>query len=109
MKLLTCESTILLSWLQLYNPDQPWIGLDLSLTPNDVAQPLYYAAYSGIFKVVWEILQISVDANAQGGLFGNALQAASERGHEKVAQMLLDAGAEVNAQGGESGNALYAA
>ncbi|KAK7937486.1 uncharacterized protein PG986_014354 [Apiospora aurea] len=49
------------------------------------------------------------DVNAQGGHFGNALQAASSEGYEKIVQMLLDKGAEVNAQGGEYGNALQAA
>ncbi|SLM41431.1 P-loop containing nucleoside triphosphate hydrolase, partial [Lasallia pustulata] len=49
------------------------------------------------------------DINAQGGRYGNALQAASERGHDQVVRMLLDKGADVNAQGGEYGNALYAA
>jgi len=47
--------------------------------------------------------------NAQGGRFGNALQAASYGGHEKIVQTLLDKGADVNAQGGECGNALQAA
>jgi hypothetical protein len=49
------------------------------------------------------------DINAQGGLYGNALQAASYGGDEKVVQMLLDAGGEVNTQGGRFGNALQAA
>lgn len=49
------------------------------------------------------------DFNAQGGKYGNALQAASSEGHEKVVQMLLDKGADVNAQGGLYGNALQAA
>jgi ankyrin repeat protein len=44
-----------------------------------------------------------------GGEYGNALQAASARGHEQVVKTLLDKGAEVNAQGGKYGNALYAA
>ena len=47
--------------------------------------------------------------NAQRGLYGNALQATSIRGHDKVVQMLLEKGADVNTQGGEYGNALYAA
>ncbi|KAF1933121.1 uncharacterized protein M421DRAFT_1668, partial [Didymella exigua CBS 183.55] len=48
------------------------------------------------------------DVNAQGGLHGNALQAASFRGHEQVVEALLDKGANVNAQGGQYGSALYA-
>jgi ankyrin repeat protein len=51
----------------------------------------------------------AADPNAQGGRFGNALQAASARGHDVVVQMLLDKGADPNAQGGRFGNALQAA
>ena len=50
-----------------------------------------------------------VEVNTQGGQFGNALQAASSRGHQQVVKLLLDQGAEVNAQGGHFGNALQAA
>jgi hypothetical protein len=46
------------------------------------------------------------DVHAQGGQNGNALQAASARGHEKVVRILLDKCPEVNAQG-RYGNALY--
>ncbi|KAI1672149.1 hypothetical protein L13192_03008 [Pyrenophora tritici-repentis] len=55
------------------------------------------------------LLDAGANVNAQGGEYGNALQAASEGGHEQVVKMLLDKGAEVNAQGGEYGNALQAA
>ena len=55
------------------------------------------------------LLDKGADVNAQGGWYGNALQAASSRGHEKVVQILLDKGAEINAQGGIYGNALQAA
>ncbi|SLM37709.1 ankyrin repeat domain containing protein [Lasallia pustulata] len=55
------------------------------------------------------LLDKGADVNAQGGRYGNALQAASERGNNKVVQMLLDKGADVNAQGGRYGNALQAA
>jgi ankyrin repeat protein len=50
-----------------------------------------------------------VDVNAQGGRYGNALQAASWQGSQEVVQLLLDEGADVNAQGGEYGTALQAA
>ncbi|CAG7962744.1 unnamed protein product [Penicillium nalgiovense] len=74
-------------------------------------------------KVVQTLLDHGVGVNAQGGFFGNALQAASfgffnggaqeeyyERAvDEKMVQTLLDHGADVNAQGGKYGNALQAA
>jgi ankyrin repeat domain-containing protein 50 len=71
---------------------------------------LALASYLGLTFVVDDILtQEVVDINAQGGHFGNALQAASSEGHEKVVELLLGKGADVNAQGGGYGNALQAA
>jgi ankyrin repeat protein len=55
------------------------------------------------------LLDKGADVNAQGGDYGNALQAALSEGHEQVVKMLLDKGADVNAQGGDYGNALYTA
>jgi ankyrin repeat protein len=49
------------------------------------------------------------DVNVQGGRYGNALQAASYKGHERVVKLLLEKIADVNAQGGKYGNALQAA
>jgi len=39
------------------------------------------------------LMDAGADVNAQGGHFGNALQAASWGGYEEVVQMLIDAGA----------------
>ena len=44
------------------------------------------------------LLNKEADVNAQGGKYGNALQAASNHGHDIVVQMLLNKGADVNAQ-----------
>jgi ankyrin repeat protein len=55
------------------------------------------------------LIDAGADVNAQGGSYGNALQAASGEGHKKVVKMLIDAGAEVKARGGEYSNALLAA
>ena len=55
------------------------------------------------------LIEQGVNVNAQGGYYGNALQAASLRGHEKVVTMLIEQRADVNAQGGYYGNALQAA
>lgn len=47
------------------------------------------------------------DVNAQDGYYGNALQAASARGHETVVRR--GKGVNINAQGGDYDNALQAA
>ncbi|SLM34065.1 P-loop containing nucleoside triphosphate hydrolase, partial [Lasallia pustulata] len=67
------------------------------------------ASLLGLTYVAESFLDEGADINAQGGFHGNALQAASERGHDQVVRMLLDKGADVNAQGGFHGNALQAA
>ncbi|KAF7516056.1 hypothetical protein PCG10_002500 [Penicillium crustosum] len=55
------------------------------------------------------LLGAGADINAQGGEYGNALQAAAWHGSPETVQILLGAGADVNAQGGQYGNALQAA
>jgi ankyrin repeat protein len=55
------------------------------------------------------LLNNGADVNAQGGGFGNALQAASVNGNLEVVQLLVDEGADVKTQGGIYGNALQAA
>ncbi|KAG7149773.1 putative ankyrin repeat protein like [Verticillium longisporum] len=49
------------------------------------------------------------DVNAQGGEYGNALQAASSEGHTNIVQLLRAKGADVNARGGQYDNVLQAA
>jgi hypothetical protein len=53
------------------------------------------------------LVENGADVNAQGGWYGNALQAASSEGHTEIAQMLVQNGADVNAHGGWYSNALY--
>lgn len=55
------------------------------------------------------LLDHDADLIAQGGEYGNALQAASSGRHEKMVQVLLDKGADVYVRGGFHGNALQAA
>ena len=57
-------------------------------------------------QVSYCLLEKGAEVNAQGGLYRNALQAASDGGHEAIVKVLLEKGAEVNAQGGVYGNAL---
>ena len=49
------------------------------------------------------------DVNAQGGEYGNALQAASSEATRRWSSCCSSKGADVNAQGGDYGNALQAA
>jgi len=67
------------------------------------------ASLLGLRYVAESFLDEGDDVNAQGGFYGNALQAASYRGYDQVVQILLDKGADINAQGGYYGNALQAA
>ena len=60
-------------------------------------------------EIVELLLSKNADVNAQGGHFGNALQAASYQGHREIVELLLSKNADVNAQGGFYGNALQAA
>jgi ankyrin repeat protein len=43
--------------------------------------------------VVRLLVAKGADVNTQGGYYGNALQAASERGHKAVVRLLRDRGA----------------
>ena len=62
------------------------------------------------------LLDRGADINAQGGKYGNALEAASVQArwpwicdYVELVQILLNAGANINAQGGLYGHALRAA
>ncbi|KAH6853156.1 hypothetical protein B0I37DRAFT_301466, partial [Chaetomium sp. MPI-CAGE-AT-0009] len=58
------------------------------------------ASLEGHGEIVQLLLDKGADANAQGGLYGNALQAASCTGHGEIVQLLLHKGADIKAQGG---------
>ncbi|KAF5344526.1 hypothetical protein D9758_016478 [Tetrapyrgos nigripes] len=102
-KLLSTTQPAYYNWLNVYTPDT-WNN-----KPIYIAQPLYYAGYTGLKSVVMYTLEKGADVNAQGGEYGNALQAASLNGHLEVVRALLEKGVDVNAQGGFYGNALQAA
>lgn len=71
---------------------------------------LYIASQLGFVWIVGTLLEKGANVNAQGGKYGNALQAAAYRTeNEKTVELLLEKGANVNAQCGRHGNALYAA
>ncbi|KAF8537917.1 hypothetical protein BDD12DRAFT_911128 [Trichophaea hybrida] len=105
-----------------------WLTSDLDVSlQNDIGESLLYIAAEGSsLSATTMLLDWGADVNAQGGRYGNALQAAALRGNkggrygnalqaaawrgnEAIVHLLLDRGADVNAQGGEYGNALQAA
>jgi ankyrin repeat protein len=94
-------------WLLIYDPDAP------SRKPFDGPQYLcsaiYYASRLGLEAVAEKLVINAATINAQGGRYGNPLQAASLGGHISIVQSLLDNGANINAQRGKFGTALQAA
>ncbi|KAI2470654.1 hypothetical protein F4781DRAFT_421228 [Annulohypoxylon bovei var. microspora] len=91
---------------QLYSPDDPWRNDDEYKMPPPV---LYYASLGGLVRYVQNLLRAGANINARGGVYGNALQAASHAGHTTLAKVLIEKGANVKAWGGLYGNALQAA
>ena len=74
------------------------------------ASLLYMLSLHGHDELVKVVLRDKgVDVNVQGGLYGNALQAASYKENENIVVMLIEKGANVNAQGGILDTALAAA
>jgi hypothetical protein len=92
-------------WAHLHQADRSWD--DSPGAPR--GSRLYYACFNGLIVPARHLIDNEADVNAQGGEYGNALQAASQRGYQEIVNLLLDNEADVNAQGGEYGNALQAA
>jgi hypothetical protein len=61
---------------------------DLHLEDNDIGL-LYILALNGYRNLVKAVLKERADINAQGGQFGNALQAALYEGRYKIVTLLL--------------------
>ncbi|KAI8715182.1 hypothetical protein NCS52_01025400 [Fusarium sp. LHS14.1] len=99
------DRTTFRRWGRLYQADRPW---DENPGPPR-ASALYYACVSGLTLTARDLIKAGADVNAQGGLYGNGLYAASWRGHLDIVRLLVEKGADVNAQGGYYGNALQAA
>ena len=116
------------TWVKLHDVDKPWGTVNFHRALDDIPAPVYYASLLGLDQVLHDLFNseklesililalspaptsnVSKKINAQGGRFGNALQAASVGGYEKVVRMLLDKGADINAQGGYFNNALQEA
>jgi len=109
VKLLNVEEVAYMTWIRLHDPDQPWMGADFTRALPRMNYSLYHASELGLADVVQFLVKKGADVNAQGGNYGNALQAASASRHLDVVQFLVEKGADVNAQGGDYGNALQAA
>ena len=111
LELFTPESAAFVNWIWIHNIDTSLGYLDQSISEDEaeVPLPLYYASLAGLQQVSTHLLETGADVNAQGGEYGNALQAASSGGHEVIVKLLIEKGADVNAQGGRYGNALQAA
>ena len=60
-------------------------------------------------RMIQLLLKRRADVKAQGGYYGNALQAACYKGYMSTVKLLLKEGANVNVQGGYYHNALRAA
>jgi hypothetical protein len=89
------------NWIRIFDMEtgRPFKSvLEASRAP--ILTPLYYAARFGLTKVVNMLLQSDRDVNACGGLYGNALAAASSGGHEQIVKLLLETRADVNVLGG---------
>ncbi|KAI9685964.1 MAG: hypothetical protein M1822_003947 [Bathelium mastoideum] len=102
-----CSSKCFEDWKKFINTSDLY---DQDLRIDVDAGLLYMSCENGYQRLVGILLSgQGADVNAQGGRYGNALQAASYQGSQEVVKMLLDAKADVNAQGGHYGNALQAA
>jgi hypothetical protein len=97
-----------LTCYDLYHPEPSRFNSDRRMA-TDRPPSLYYVSLVGLSKIVGPLLDRGADVNAQGGWYGNALQAASSKGHDKTVQILLDRGADVNVQDRYNGSALQAA
>ncbi|KAI9772569.1 MAG: hypothetical protein M1839_002451 [Geoglossum umbratile] len=91
------------------------IGTDGNLfpLPSQSAQPTNpqatYDSRTRQVRLICMLISKGADINAQGGYYGNPLQAALARSLERLVPMLLEKGADVNALGGQFGCPLQAA
>lgn len=106
MGLMSTENPAYLTWIQLYDPDSPWMQPDLSRCLESVTAPLYYAALLGLDAITKLLLDQGAEVNTRSGRYGNALHAASLKGHKQIVRTLLTAGADTDAQSGDYGSPL---
>lgn len=103
IRLFSMENTAYFNWAWLYDHSIRRVRAE---TPH----PLYYAALSGLSKIVELLLDRGDDPNtAQGGDLGSALHAASLQGHVQVVDLLLSKDADPNENIGDYRSPLYTA
>lgn len=79
-------------------------SLNVNQYNNSGASLLYLSALGSYLPICRRLIELDANVNAQGGDYGNTLQAASCEGHENIVELLLSKGADINAQGGLFGH-----
>ena len=108
-RFLLSDGELLSNWIRIANPDYYQLSENVGMTSDNIALPLYYASYLGLFESVRMLIQKGINVKTQGKCFGNALRGAALSGHGEIVKLLLENKADTNAQGGYCGNALQAA
>lgn len=116
------------TWLGLSNLTMMLLsngpGVNNFFTQEDLDSALVEAVYRGSTEVIWRLLDMGANVNAEEGesnaeqevrgfgrrvQYSSALQAAALGGHFDIVKALVDKGAEINANCGAFGSALHAA
>ncbi|KAK5626419.1 hypothetical protein RRF57_002134 [Xylaria bambusicola] len=100
---------LLFDWLVRHWPSEQFRDINRLSVRRCLSSAVVCAATGGQGNALLILLLLGADANAKGGQYGTALQAASYQGHRDIVEMLLSYGADVNAKGGQYGTALHAA
>ena len=97
LQLFVPNSAAFTNWTGIYNIDtsRRFFVRHISKHKAGVPLPLYYASLAGLQQVSTHLLETGADVNAQGGKYGDALQAASLEGHEMILALLTEKGAHV--------------
>ncbi len=71
------ESSSLPNWLRISQPEGYYKEPSFREISEERRSPLYYASYCGLLSSARRLIDEGADVNAQGGRYGNALQAAA--------------------------------